>query len=284
MAHRTWHNPLLRAEFGDEPPPELTRLREYRSWWYVAAAVCIILTALLVAGVLPGRSGDWLAWVGNGFEAVYVTLNFFLVVLTYNLFQSATRVTEQNERIHRVSQLPIVVAEIEPLTHDPRPSYSIQISNEGNGPAFDINISLDYRLKTENGAGAALNDTGTTAHASLGVINKASKSSVIAIDARGIMLAKPWQGRNLALDGAPTRAETTALLAPYRLEVRITYKDIYSQEGRTVYEAHQADAELGIALTELLAPAVAVGSRVKPIVFTRTESASVENQTHAARG
>jgi hypothetical protein len=83
------------------------------------------------------------------------------------------------------------------------------------------------------------------------------------------MMAKHWKQLDVARNGLPTRTETETLLDPYALVMRITYKDIYSQEGRTTYEALQAAGDLGMELTELIAPPVHTGTDVKPIAFTR---------------
>ena len=70
------------------------------------------------------------------------------------------------------------------------------------------------------------------------------------------MLAKPWKGLDVERDGAPSAAQSMALLADYDLVVRIGYKDIYSQEGHTDYQATQAAGDVGLELTELVAPTV----------------------------
>ena len=137
-----------RLDDVDYVPAEVHRLIRYKPWWYAVAAALILLSALAVAGLVAARdAGAWLVWITNVFQAAQVTLSLFLVVLTYNLFAAASRVTEQNERIHRISQLPIVVAEIKPLSFDPYPSYEIRILNEGSGPALDVQLTLDYRLR-----------------------------------------------------------------------------------------------------------------------------------------
>jgi hypothetical protein len=74
-----------------------------------------VLSLLAVSGTIVTRdAGHWLSWVPNALAAAQATLTLFLVILTYNLFASARRVPEQNERIHRISQLPIVVAAVRP--------------------------------------------------------------------------------------------------------------------------------------------------------------------------
>ena len=257
---------------GDYLPAEVHQIIALRPWWYTLAGILLVASGLGVAGVLSGQIAGWLAWVSNAFTAAQVTLSLFLVILTYNLFAAATRVTEQNERIHRISQLPIVVAEIEPLAFEPYPSYQLRIMNEGSGPALDISIEFDYRLKTESSADRALAasaDVRSDARLRIGVINKASHTGLLQVDARGIMLANPWKGKAAPGTAEPTRAETEALLAPYSLVVSIRYKDIYSQEGRTRYEAFHAAGDAGIELIELVAPSVTLGSSVKPIVFAR---------------
>ena len=75
-------------------------------------------------------------------------------------------------------------------------------------------------------------------------MNKERKSGMVMIDARGIMIGKPWKA---------------------------TYKDIYSQVGHTAYQASHAH-DIGIELTELAAPSITTGSTIQPIAFVQRES------------
>jgi hypothetical protein len=264
-----------RRDDFDYVPAEVHGLIRYKPWWYAIAGALILLSALAVAGLVAARdTGGWLVWITNVFQAAQVTLSLFLVVLTYNLFAAASRVTEQNERIHRISQLPIVVAEIKPLSFDPYPSYEIRMLNEGSGPALDVQLTLDYRLRMPASSPPLGRPEAIASDARLrvGVLNKSSHTGMLLVDARGIMLTKPWKELDTQRSGTPTRSETDALLAPYDLVVHIAYKDIYSQEGHTTYESSHAAGEEGIELTELVAPAVITGSEVKPIALRRESS------------
>jgi hypothetical protein len=255
----------------DYLPAEVRQIDRSKPWWYALALVLVGLSALAAAGAVATRdTAIWLSWIGNVFQAASVTLTLFLVILTYNLFVAASRVNEQNERIHRISQLPLVVADVKPLSLDPYPSYQIEIMNEGSGPALDVDVNLDYRLKSDAGPAASVPFT-SSARLRIAVMNKASHSGKLLIDARGIMLAKPWKGLDVERDGAPSAAQSAVLLAPYDLIVWIGYKDLYSQEGHTVYQATQAAGDVGLELTELVAPTVRTGSVVKPIAFSRAD-------------
>jgi hypothetical protein len=262
-----------RADDIDDLPPELRYLHYYKRWWYAVAALLVIAGGVLLVGRVSTESASmWIFWVGDVFQAAAVTLNLFLVVLTYNLFKTASQVTQQNERIHRISQLPILVAEIRPLSFDPYPSYEINVMNEGSGPALDVQIVFDYHAKSDVSS-ASKEREGSGARLAIGVINKASRSGMVAVDVRGIIALKPWHAFNTKHETTPTRAETKALLEPYVLVVRISYKDVYSQEGYTVYETHQASGDVGVELAELSAPPVEIGSDVKPIAFRRQPAA-----------
>jgi hypothetical protein len=156
-----------------------------------------VLSLLAVSGTIVTRdTGHWLSLVSNALAAAQATLPLFLVILTYNLFASASRVTEQNERIHRISQLPIVVAAVRPLAFDPAPSYQIEIMNEGSGPALDINVTFDYLVKGEPSDDAAARASAlprSAARVCIGVLNKASQTGLLRIDAQGIMMDNPGE-------------------------------------------------------------------------------------------
>lgn len=278
---------MSRMDAIDYLPAEVQQLNRYKPLWYLAAALLVLLSALAVVGLVATRDTPlWLGWIANIFQAAQVTLTLFLVILTYNLFAAASHVSEQNERIHRISQLPIVVAEIKPLSFDPYPSYQLQITNEGSGPAVDIDLTIDYHLKkpVQVADGDAVAEHVSEARLRIGVMNKSSHTGQLLVDARGIMMAKPWKQLDVARTGLPTRTETETLLDPYALVVRITYKDIYSQEGRTTYEALQAAGDLGMELTELVAPPVHTGTDVKPISFRRAGPlTTIRNKAEAAR-
>lgn len=222
-------------------PPELARIGHLKGVWYALACMLVVVSAIWLAGILQvPDSRSWLIWISNTIQAVQTTLSLFLVVLTYNLFNVASRVTEQTERIHRISQLPILVADIKPFSLEPYPNYQIRVVNEGSGPALDIDVGFEYRRKngTSGGAGARF---------SIAVMNKESQTGLIVVDARDMV--DPG--------------------APYVLVVTIRYKDIYNQEGRTTYEASSGAGDLGVELVELAAPAITVGSEVNPIAFSR---------------
>jgi hypothetical protein len=260
---------LNRVAAFDYLPAEVRRLNNLKPWWYAAATLLILSSGLAVAGIVAARdAGAWVGWVSTTFTAAQVTLNFFLVVLTYNLFASSSRVTEQNERIHRISQLPILVAEMDALSFDPYPSYEVRIFNEGSGPALDIEVAFDYRLKDGSVEVSAI-PLGAGARIRIGVLNRSSHTGRLLLDARGIMLAKPWRSVDIDRAGAPNPAQTETLLGPYSLVIDMTYKDIYSQEGRTQYEAAHASGDVGIELVELVPPAIELGAEIKPIVFRR---------------
>lgn len=236
-------------------PPELARIGHLKGVWYALACILVIVSAIWLAGILPvPDSRAWLTWISNTIQAVQTTLSLFLVVLTYNLFNVASRVTEQNERIHRISQLPIVVADVKPFSLRPYPSYQIRVVNEGSGPALDIDVGFEYRRNNGTSAGAG-------AHFSIAVMNKESQTGLIVVDARDMVDS----------DAHPsfTRVQSEMELAPYVLVVTIRYKDIYNQEGRTTYEASSPVGDLGVELVELAAPAITVGSEVNPIAFSR---------------
>lgn len=276
---------IARSDTAEFTPIELHRLSAFRPWWYAFAVIALLASALLVVAQIPAaQTGAWLSWVANAFQGVQATLTFFLVVLTYKLFEVASRVTEQNERIHRISQLPIIVAEIEPLSFDPFPSYQIQIINEGSGPAFDIDVRLYYRLKNDRDEAEAPPPAlhNREAHVSIGVMNKERKSGLVTMDARGIMIGKPWKKLDVGRTGFPSASETIALLEPYALDVFITYKDIYSQVGHTVYQASHAQADVGIELIELAAPSIATGSTIRPIAFVHRDSEVTPSNISAA--
>jgi len=271
-----------RAEDVDNLPAEVGYLHYYKGWWYAVAALLVIGGGMLLVGRVSTESASaWIFWVGDVFQAAAVTLNLFLVVLTYNLFKTASQVNQQNERIHRISQLPILVAEIRPLSFDPYPSYEINVMNEGSGPALDVQIVFDYRAKADDSS-ASKEREGSGSRLAIGVINKASRSGMVAVDVRGIIALKPWHGVDTKHETTPTRAETKTLLEPYVLVVRITYKDLYNQEGYTVYETHQASGDVGVELAELSAPPVEIGSDVKPIAFRRQPAADTPSDQSAA--
>lgn len=225
-------------------PPELARIGHLKGVWYALACVLVIFSAIWLAGFLQvPDSRSWLIWISNTIQVVQTTLSLFLVVLTYNLFNVASRVTEQTERIHRISQLPILVADVKPFSLEPYPSYQIRVVNEGSGPALDIDVGFEYRRKNGTSAGAG-------ARFSIAVMNKESQTGLIVVDARDMV-------------------QTEMELAHYALVVTIRYKDIYNQEGHTTYEASPAVGDLGVELVELAAPAITVGSEVNPIAFSR---------------
>jgi hypothetical protein len=275
-----------RGDTAEIAPIELHQLSAFRPWWYALAVIALLASALLVVAQIPAaQTGAWLSWVANAFQAVQATLTFFLVVLTYKLFEVASRVTGQNERIHRISQLPIIVAEIEPLSFDPFPSYQIQIFNEGSGPAFDIDVRLYYRLKNDRDEAEAAPPPAShnrEVRVLIGVMNKERKSGLVTMDARGIMIGKPWKKLDVGRTGFPSASETIALLEPYALDVFITYKDIYSQVGHTVYQASHAQADVGIELIELAAPSIATGSTIRPIAFVKRDSEVTPSSISAA--
>ena len=236
-------------------PPELGRIGHLKVVWYALACMLVIVSAIWLAGILQvPNSRSWLIWISNTIQAVQTTLSLFLVVLTYNLFNVASGVTEQTERIHRISQLPIVVADIKPFSLEPYPSYQIRVVNEGSGPALDIDVRFEYRRK--NGTNA-----GPSANFSIAVMNKERQTGLIVVDARDMVDPRAHP--------SSVRVRTEMELTSYVLVVTIRYKDIYNQEGRTTYEASSALGDLGVELVELAAPSIAVGSEVNPIAFSR---------------
>src|ERR1700687_134034 len=102
--------------------------------------------------------------------------------------------------------------------------------NEGSGPALDIEVAFDYRLKDGPLEGSAI-ELGEGARIRIGVMNKSSHTGRLLLDARGIMLAKPRHEVDVGRAGPPTQAQTETLLGSYSLVIDMTYKDIYSQEG-----------------------------------------------------
>lgn len=260
---------------GEEVPVELAYLARYKTFWYVGGVLALIISALLVGHIIPTRDyGGWLTWLGNALQAVYVTLTFFLVVLTYKLFRIAATATAQSERIHRIAQLPVVVADIMPLADDY--THKVWLTNEGSGPAFDVLVDFDYRPKVTQSDGRQASDTLAIASDEFvrtGVIKKEGSGGPFFLDMKPLLIRKPWGHFNFGLDryDFPDKAETTRLLADFSLVVRVSYKDIYGKTGYSTYEALFANGELGFELVQLHPPAIEVGSTVETIRFERRE-------------
>jgi hypothetical protein len=261
-------------------PPEVAYIARYKPVWYVAGGLTLVITALLVGHVIRTNDyGGWLSWLGNLFQALYVTLTLFLVVLTYKLFRIATTATVQNERIHRISRLPIVVADIAPLAADH--THRVWLTNEGSGPAFDVRVDFDYRPKITGPDGRLISDTldipldaNSREFLRSGVIKKEGAFGPLFMDMTPLLIRKPWGHFTLGVDRAdfPGDVETIHLLRDYSLVVRISYKDIYGKKGYTTYEALWANGELGFELVQLQPPSIEIDSTVERIHFERRES------------
>jgi hypothetical protein len=260
---------------GEEVPVELAYLARYRAFWYVGGPIALILSALLVGHIIPTRDyGGWLTWLGNALQAVYVTLTLFLVVLTYKLFRIAAMASAQSERVHRIGQLPVVVADIMPLADDY--THKLWLTNEGSGPAFDVLVDFDYRPKVTQTGGRQASDTleiASDEFVRVGVIKKEGACGPLFLDMKSLLIRKPWGHFNFGLDryDFPGKAETARLLADFSLVIRVSYKDIYGKRGHSTYEALFANGELGFELVQLQPPPVEAGATVEAIRFERRE-------------
>lgn len=214
-----------------EIPGEVASLGRFKRAWYAAAALTLLASALLVAHVVPTKDyGGWLTWLGDLFQAAYVTLTLFLVVLTYRLFRIAATATLQSEKIQRAARLPIVVADVVAFAEER--NYKIWLANEGDGPALDVRVDVDY--------GTSDASSGTCFRA--GVVKKEGNCGPFFVD-----------------------------MPPYEanLLMRISYKDIYGQEGVTVYEAANGIDKTALDLVSLQPPEIQAGSRIAPVIFER---------------
>lgn len=228
-----------------EIPSEVASIARFKSVWYAAAALALVVSALLVAHAIPTKDyGGWLTWLGVLFQAAYVTLTLFLVLLTYKLFRIAATATVQSEKIQRAARLPIVVADVAAFAEDR--NYKIWLANEGDGPAFDVRVDVDY------GTPEPQRETGFR----FGAIKKEGQCGPFFVD-----------------------------MPPYEanLLMRISYKDIYGQEGVTVYEAPNRIGSTALELVSLQPPVVEPGSRIAPLIYERTSNVTAlrANAFHA---
>lgn len=124
-------------------PPEPAYLARFKALWYAGAAAALLGTALLVGHIVPTNDyGGWLTWIGDAFQAAYVTVTLLLVVLAYKLVRMSAAATAEHERLNRAARLPIVVADVTPRSGSI--GHKVWLTNEGGGPAFDVRVQADY--------------------------------------------------------------------------------------------------------------------------------------------
>ncbi len=124
--------------------------------WIIAAALCLGVLAVIpsLSGTLLSNTGtagvpSWYNLTSAVFEAVYVTLTFFLVLLTYSLFRIATSANKSSERFHRISIMPVIVAELVKWKFFKNTSLSVEgfslevdVLNVGGGPGFNVSVDV----------------------------------------------------------------------------------------------------------------------------------------------
>ena len=205
-----------------------------RRWWYVSAPLALVLTAAMI--VAPVKYGGWLTWLGDLLQAVYVTLTFSLVVLTYRLFEIASGVSSQSERYHRISILPVVTCRFGEFKEDN--TIDLTIDNLGEGTAFDVLVSFQFRPLVETADGTwkpdTLNlDADSTDGIHVSVLRKGTSNS-FEIDLTSSCITGPWDRLNLK-NRVPNAYENVFLFTGFALVASVQYLDIYGSAGSGYY-------------------------------------------------
>ena len=148
--------------------------------WMVVGSLCLL--ALLIPVFTHQRAQfDIKNWVGLLFQGVYVTLTFYLVQLTYFLFEKASLATQQAERFHLSATSPFLDCDLilEGITRGsivdkpdilPNTYYnvsvtarSVRVTNIGLGPAYSIKVALSMATLSGSATGikipVLINDT-----------------------------------------------------------------------------------------------------------------------------
>ncbi len=138
--------PSTNNEVGSDNiiPREIASFIAHRRYLYVGFILLIVASAAVA--LIKFDASIWLTAIGLAMTGAYVIFTLFLVILTYNLFKMASSAVQrseesvrQGERIHRISQIPIIEA-VGWRSQDG--IFRVHLVNSGNGPAFNVRLAL----------------------------------------------------------------------------------------------------------------------------------------------